>query len=552
MLRWKSSQTLVLWTLVWCGWSAAVSAQEGPAQEGTGQPGPPPAVYLIFDGSGSMWGQLPDGTHKVTAARQVLDRFVGQDFGGRELALRAYGHRREGDCADTELVVGFAPASAAAQAIRRFAEAVNPKGKTPIGRSLRAALEDMGERSGEIILISDGIETCDDDPCALVRAWREQQIAIRVHVVGLGLSDLEKAAMQCIAEAAGTEFQDAQSAEQLAAGLETIRAAAASEPGPATAWQVLDVVAATATGEAMRVEGVAERAGFEPIAVGSDSHNRVPPGAWQVTVGVRTANGNLYRPVTRTVEVGAAGATKARFEVVEPPSVQARFVEAGEARQGALVRGFQDGVEVLTFRPQDRTYLDPGSYEFRSVLNQDNPLAVHEEFLDGEHKEILFEAVQTVHVQIRFVAQGGDEAFGGNPELWQDGEKRYGVHRSNGALVLPGTYEARLPLKLTPYAEAVTVSSQPSQEIRIEVPVGYLTVRYQNADGSPIADERCVVERLSEGPNQRDGIQRSGRRIPLTAGRYRLEGWSRLGDFDPVEFEIAAGQEREIILRSKR
>ena len=105
-------------TLLLAGLPAVAGAQEDA-----------PGVYVIFDGSGSMWGQLNDGTHKVTAARQVLDEFVGQDFGERELALRAYGHRREGDCSDTELVVPFGAASDNAEPIRAFASKVNPKGE---------------------------------------------------------------------------------------------------------------------------------------------------------------------------------------------------------------------------------------------------------------------------------------------------------------------------------------------------------------------------------------------------------------------------------------
>ena len=48
-----------------------------------------PGVYVILDGSGSMWGQLPDGTHKITAAKEVVDRFTADDYAGRELASGA-------------------------------------------------------------------------------------------------------------------------------------------------------------------------------------------------------------------------------------------------------------------------------------------------------------------------------------------------------------------------------------------------------------------------------------------------------------------------------
>ena len=171
----------------------------------------------------SMWGQLNNGEYKIQAAREVLSDFVAQDFGARPLALRVYGHRRKGDCDDTELVQDFGDATDAKDQIQDFVAKVNPKGKTPISRSLRQALNDFGSRSGEIILISDGEETCDDDPCELVRSWAEKDIDIKVHVVGLGLNEKERLSMQCIANASGTEYQDAQTGEELAESLGNIK-----------------------------------------------------------------------------------------------------------------------------------------------------------------------------------------------------------------------------------------------------------------------------------------------------------------------------------------
>ncbi len=48
-----------------------------------------PGVYVILDGSGSMWVQLPDGTHKITAAKEVVKGFTAGDYAGRELAFLA-------------------------------------------------------------------------------------------------------------------------------------------------------------------------------------------------------------------------------------------------------------------------------------------------------------------------------------------------------------------------------------------------------------------------------------------------------------------------------
>ena len=96
---------------------------------------PDPGLYIIFDGSGSMWGKLDDDSYKINAAKSVLQDFVSRDFAGHELALRAYGHRREADCTDTELVVPFSAPATAAQRIRAFLAGINPLGRTPITRS---------------------------------------------------------------------------------------------------------------------------------------------------------------------------------------------------------------------------------------------------------------------------------------------------------------------------------------------------------------------------------------------------------------------------------
>ena len=513
-----------------------------------------PGVYVILDGSGSMWGQLPDGTHKITAAKDVVKGFAAEDYSGRELAFRVYGHRRKGDCEDSELVVPFSTPDSAISKMGAFADGVNPKGKTPISRSLRAALEDFGERPGEIILVSDGIETCDEDPCALVREWRATNVDIRVHVVGLGLQDKERAAMQCISDAAGTEYRDAKSADELAAGLKEIQEAA-GDPGeaPDPEWRALNIAATNAAGQTLRVQGSATWEGGEPLRVSSNGRHRVPPGDVEVTVGVRTWNGNLYQPVTRTVTVAPTGETTLEVVVPEPPSVRAKFLESGKEHGGAHVHGYQDDAQVLGFRPRDRAYVDPGTYEFRSRPNADNELSVTESFADGDHKEIVFELVQTVRAMIKMIPASGEGEFRANYELWQDGEKKYDVHYRNGVQALPGTYDLRLPLRLTPHLHrGLVLTDEAKQEHRVEVPVGHVTYRYQNADGSPMKDARCFAERKTEDDRWvRDGISKTGQRIPLTAGEYRVQGWSSLGDFDTVEFSVAVGEDKEIVLRAK-
>ena len=92
----------------------------------------PRGIYIIFDASGSMWGQLEDRSYKIHVARNVLGDFLQRDFGNASLAFRAYGHRNKGDCRDSELVAPFSTPEEAAGLIEPFLSEVDPLGKTPI------------------------------------------------------------------------------------------------------------------------------------------------------------------------------------------------------------------------------------------------------------------------------------------------------------------------------------------------------------------------------------------------------------------------------------
>ncbi len=150
-------------------------------------------------------------------------------------------------------------------------------------------------------------------------------------------------------------------------------------------------------------------------------------------------------------------------------------------------------------------------------------------------------------MRVKFVASGTGTRFRNNAELWQDGKKRYGVHVSNGARVLPGTYTVKLPHRLTPYEVAdVEIGGEPTKEFAFEVPVGHVTIRYQKADGSPDADKRCFIGR---GTSRSRFYHGSGKPIPLTPGEYSVIGWQ--GTYDMAPFSITEGEKKEIVLRAK-
>ena len=501
----------------------------------------PDAIYIIFDASGSMWQKLADGAFKIDVAKQVLQDFVAGDFQGYELAFRAYGHRSKGDCRDSELIVSFGAPEQVLARLKSFMGSINPMGKTPISFSLREALKDFGDRRGEIILISDGEETCDDDPCALVRAWNEQQVKIKVHVVGLGLDEKSQTAMQCISDAAGTEYRGAGSASELADGLKKIQ--------QQTTWAGFNLVGVDEKGESIRVQGILSRAGKELFKVSDNGYNRVEAGEYTLTAGVVTRNDHFYKPVTQTVRVAEKGETRVKVQVATPPSVKAKFMEEGEQQRGALITAHQNGQEVFKFRWMDEVFVDEGTYEFRARPNAENELAMTETFAAGDHKEIVFQMTHTVKATFKLLASGSGIWFRENYELWQNGDMKYKVHVHNGAQVLPGTYELRLTDELTPYAKpGIVITGENEQHFDITVPVGHVTIIYQKADGTRDKDDRCFIGR---GPTQKGLFKNAGQKLPLTPGTYNVTGWAQKGNYERVVFEVKEGKEEEVILRAK-
>ncbi len=499
------------------------------------------AIYIIFDASGSMWQKLPDGSFKIATAKQVLQDFIGGDFSGYELAFRAYGHRRKGDCRDSELVFPFGVPEKVVSQLKEFMGDVNPTGKTPINYSLRQALQDFGDRRGDIILISDGEETCDDDPCALVKAWQKKNIKIRVHVVGLGLDEKSRAAMKCISDAAGTEYYDANSASELADGLKKIQKQAT--------MAALKINGIDASGNQLSVRGTLSQNDKERYEISSHRRNLVEVGEYDLLVGVQTRNGRLYKPVTQKVHVTETGETTIKVEVVVPPSVRAKFVELGKEKLNAysVIQAFQSGREVFSFRSIDEVYLDEGTYEFRAKPNRENYLSVTETFAAGDHKELVFKMVHTVTVNIKMVALGSGIWFRENYELWQEVEKKYTVHMVNGARVLPGTYDLQLTNELTPYVKpGIVVTDADEQSFEITIPVGHVTIIYKKADGTRDKDKRCFVGRGTTG----SGVFKiSGEKHPLLPGTYNVTGWH--GNYDRVVFEVKEGRDIEVILKDK-
>lgn len=187
-------------------------------------------LLVILDASGSMWGQV-DGVAKISTAKQALSGLLADLSASTNVGLAAYGHRREGDCSDIEVLLPVA--NHADGMIGPVVEGITPRGKTPIAGALRAAagaFPNNGQSS--VLLISDGLETCGGDPCAAAEALVEQGIDTRVHVVGFDLTEEENAALQCIADRGNGSYFTANNSDEFVDALNEAANLANTEPAP--------------------------------------------------------------------------------------------------------------------------------------------------------------------------------------------------------------------------------------------------------------------------------------------------------------------------------
>lgn len=189
---------------------------------------------IVLDASGSMWGQI-DGRPKLEIAREALKQVLTELPADSEVGLMAYGHREKGSCEDIELLVP--PGIGTAPAISMAADKLDFLGKTPLTEAVRRAATELrsSEDKATVILITDGIETCDADPCALGRELESSGVDFTAHVVGFGLTADEGKQVACLAEETGGRYIQASDLGTLSEALaETVieQVAPAPEPAP--------------------------------------------------------------------------------------------------------------------------------------------------------------------------------------------------------------------------------------------------------------------------------------------------------------------------------
>ncbi len=521
-------------------------------------------AMLVLDASGSMWGQI-EGEAKIAIAKSVLADLLSDLPAERRLGLIAYGHNRKGDCGDIEELAAVGTDRAA---ISAAVKGLNPKGKTPMAASVKLAAEKLRytEEKATVILISDGIETCEPDPCGVAAALEQAGADFTAHVIGFDVSEENALAqLQCLAENTGGKFVSASNAFELGAALESTVAAA---PEAVTVTKVR--LRATELQGGLVIEKgltwtVTPAGGGDPVVIEQDAgvlDVEIAPGTYDVAVarpsdglkgeqkGVRISQ-NTWKTVTiaLTFPVEATLRLEPAGEGVAGTNVNVHWT--GPDRRGDYIAVAEKGTDAGAYRgyryvkqgnPVElRLPVEPGEYEVRYMLGRPIRTLASADITVTPATATLSaqdEAVAGEEVRVDFTGPppgSGDFITITKPDDPDNNYRDYAYTRQGSPATIrmplePGEYELRFVQNnrkvlarrpITVAAALATVSAKSTASAGETVSVAFT--------GPPAGSGDYITVTKPDAPenNYNDyGYVRNGSpaelRMPLDAGEYEI------------------------------
>ncbi len=165
--------------------------------------GEPIQVVLILDDSGSMSGQKME--QAKAAAQEALTSI--------NIRQTEFGLVDFNGCPPRALV----NSTSSRQLMRSAIASMSGRDSTPIAESLRLAYEMINQsplirQRAFIILFTDGQETCQGDPCAIVEQYRHQ-LDVPVYAIGYMIGSEGESQLRCVAEKSGGAYFNAPTEE---------------------------------------------------------------------------------------------------------------------------------------------------------------------------------------------------------------------------------------------------------------------------------------------------------------------------------------------------
>lgn len=575
--------------LAFAGFTATLLAGTGVSAAVAAEADAPPTVVFVVDGSGSMWGQI--GAERraklylaVDAVRQALQPIPPQT----RLGLVSFGHRRKADCSDVEVILP--PTQRDFDGLLTPLEKLNPKGKGPLTLALREAAAAAAGTKGRtgIILIHDGPDNCQHDPCAVAAEIAAASPALTISTVGLALEPDDAQRMSCVAKTTGGRSFNATDASELAAAVnEALRLATldVSPPSPTPAKprgpMRKDTPLATAIAAGpprlhlVALLGANEEAIRSPIAwritkegdetgqstrdlSGAEITEELPAGAYRVVarLGLATTEATVAvapQGETRAEVTFDAGILRAATKSATGASIadgvlmtiSASDVRASQSRKGAetpLWISRQSSAELVVPTGIYRIRLETGLASEEQVVSVTRGgLATAELPLGPGRLELATvdkDGGDPLDGVVYTIAVDDQEALGGRREFTRTAAPR-------PSITLPaGTYYVTARLGAAETRQHLAIGAGDTVKQMLVLPMARLSLRTTLGSKAKPAEQPVLYRILRLDGASPHEVTRSTSPDPdfvLPPGRYRVE--ARLGSQN-------AGTEQDVVLAS--
>ena len=168
------------------------------------------STIIVLDGSNSMNARLPnDKTFKHVTLIEGLRAALAKSGPNTELGLATFGARRASDCTDAEVSV---PPSTDSGRVLAALEKFQPRGFSPVVLALRLAAKALPSAAEKVslVLVLDDLASCrGEDPCKVAGELKQQNPALAIHVVGLGLKPADQQVLACMTRQTGGQLFNA-------------------------------------------------------------------------------------------------------------------------------------------------------------------------------------------------------------------------------------------------------------------------------------------------------------------------------------------------------
>lgn len=190
-------------------------------------------TLIILDQSASML-EFYNGKPKIEYAKQAVRNILQSMPDSANIGFRTVGvhpavmfqlitQNPNALCEATILHNEIVPNNK--QNISNSLAGIMPSGASPLQYTLQLAIDNdfyIGTKNKHIILVTDGYENCDGDPCRYIRREMLQRDDLKIDIVAIGVPHEEKGLLGCLSEATNGNFLDVETNDDIAPAISKI------------------------------------------------------------------------------------------------------------------------------------------------------------------------------------------------------------------------------------------------------------------------------------------------------------------------------------------